>query len=62
MKAKQLAEELLKHPDFDVQFMFNETNPRFLPDWSDFRVFENVCIGDIGYSSQVICLDGEERI
>lgn len=57
MKARELAEQLLKNPDFDI--VFNATEKT-----EDFRVyiknFENIKIIDIGYSDKIILLGGEE--
>ena len=58
MKAKELATQLLEHPDFDVDFSFSEI------DDSEYgmtvRTFENITIGDIGHSDKIIKLSGEE--
>lgn len=57
MKAKDLAEQLLKHPDFDVHFNLFER------DDSDYgaslRTFDAKII-DIGHSDKVIKLGGVE--
>lgn len=60
MKAKDLAELLLKNPDFDVQCVFVDISKcsadHMHPDYH----FVNVCgIADIGYSDKVIVLDTE---
>ena len=60
MKAKELAELLLKNPDFEVQCVFVDASKcsvdHIYPDYN----FVNVCgIADIGYSSKVIVLDTE---
>ena len=60
MKAKELAELLLKNPDFDVQCVFADTSEcsvdHLYPDYH----FVSVCgIADIGYSSKVIVLETE---
>lgn len=61
MKAKDLAERLLKYPDFDVKFSFNETEDFKISNWgTDIREFNNIQVGDIGYSSKIILLDGDE--
>lgn len=59
MKAKELAEKLLRHPDFDVRFSFVERdNSR----WGlTIRSFEDIDIIDIGYSDKVILLGGNEE-
>lgn len=57
MKAKDLAAELLKHPDFDVKFHdFHQEFPGgslCCDSWS------NIEITDIGHSDKVIILTGE---
>ena len=62
MKAKDLAKELMEHPDFEVYFMFDETKDFIVNKQLgvDQRVFKDVCIGDVGHSSQLILLDGTE--
>ena len=57
MKGKELIEQLKGYEDFDIEFSFSEikNNLYFL------RTFENICIGDIGHSSKIIKLDGDER-
>lgn len=59
MKSKELAEKLLKYPDFEIDFCFSEL------DNSDYgmtvRVFNNIAIGDIGHSDKKIRLSGEEE-
>lgn len=57
MKAKELAEQLLKNPDFDVVFTTVDEGDVF---WPNVRRFENIDINDIGYSDKVIILGGEE--
>jgi len=58
MKAKELAEMLLRFPDFDVEFGLLE------PDGSKYgmglRVF-SVAIDDIGYSSEIVRLGPVEE-
>lgn len=59
MKARELAEKLMEHPDFDVEFIFSEEfneNDK----WPTIRKFNNISIGDIGHSDKIIILDGEE--
>lgn len=53
MKAKELAKKLMEHPDFDVKFSSSYG-------WGT-RSFDNIVIGDIGYSSKLIVLDGDEE-
>ena len=57
MKAKELAEQLLKHPDFEVKFhdFYQEFagGPLICDSWS------NISVSDIGHSDKVIVLSGE---
>lgn len=57
MKASELAEKLLKHPDFDIKFHdFHQEfpgGPLACDSWT------NIDVTDIGYSDKVIVLGGE---
>ena len=60
MKAKELAEELLKYPDFDVELIYmtfkrDETHTSF-PDIYKYKIKG---VADIGHSDNIIVLDGE---
>ena len=60
MKAKELAEELLKHPDYDVELVYST----FIRDgihtpFPDVYNYKITGVADIGYSDKVIVLDGE---
>ena len=60
MKAKDLAEELLKYPDFDVELIYST----FIRDgihtpFPDIYTYKITGIADIGHSDKVIVLDGE---
>lgn len=59
MTAKELADKLLEHPNFEVRFSFME------PDGSHYgfvvRTFENLSVSDIGHSDKVMILGGDER-
>ena len=58
--AKDLAELLLKNPDFDVQCVFVDTSKCSAEHFASDYYFVNVCgIADIGYSDKVIVLDTE---
>jgi hypothetical protein len=56
MKAKEIAEQLLLHPDFDVEFR------HFRVDGSEygatFDSFKDIHILDIGHSNKIIVLGG----
>jgi hypothetical protein len=58
MKAKELAELLLEHPDFDVRLIL-ATQAVITPEkpWPEYRNLSVSGIGDIGYSSRVILLE-----
>ena len=57
MKAKELAEELMKYPDFEVEFTHMEFHIHTpFPDIYNYTI---TGIGDIGHSDKVIILDGE---
>ena len=60
MKAKELSDLLLKHPDFEVRFTFSEE------DNSDYGLSVRTFILDersidLGYSSKIFSLGGTER-
>ena len=57
MKARELAEQLLKNPDFDIVFNATEKTEDF---GICIKNFENIKIIDIGYSDKIILLGGEE--
>lgn len=59
MKAKELVKELMKHPDFDVEFSFSETdNSEY---GIDVRIFKSLSVGDIGHADKIIKLNGIEN-
>ena len=59
MKAKELADELLKYPDFDVEFIYltfiRDSIHTPFPDLYEYKI---TGIADIGHSDKVIILDG----
>lgn len=57
MKAKELAEQLLKNPDFDIAFIATEKTEDF---GGHIKNFENITIIDIVDRDKIICLSGEE--
>ncbi len=57
MKAKELAEQLLKNPDFDIVFVTVDSTVGF---GYNIRKFKDIGIADIGYSDKTITLDGIE--
>lgn len=60
MKAKELAEELLKHPDFNVELTYMSFKRDGIhiafPDIYNYKIKG---VADIGYSDKIIILDGE---
>lgn len=61
MKAKDLANELLKHPDFEVQCVYVDEDIAMVDHrWALYRTLKVTDVADIGYSSQVIVLATEE--
>ena len=54
MKAKELAEKLLEHPDFEVKSIFIDYFSGYYPKYHNLKV---AGIADIGYSDKVIVLD-----
>ena len=62
MKAKELAEELLKYPDFDVElFYMTFKRDGIHTPFPDIYNYKIKGIADIGYSDKVIILDGEVK-
>ena len=55
MTAKELAEELLKHPDFKVKGVFVDYFSS--SKWPEQHNLKVCGIADIGYSDKVIVLD-----
>ena len=55
MKAKELAEELLKHPDFKVKGMFVDYFSS--GEWPRYHNLKVYGIADVGYSDKEIILD-----
>ncbi len=60
MKAKDLAKELMKRPDFDVDFSFTDGFSEGEIGWPNQRKFNKIEIADIGYSEKLIRLSGTE--
>jgi hypothetical protein len=53
MKAKELAEMILEHPDHEVSYMaFNDTLERF--------IHYSIVGMDVGHSDKIIYLQGDE--
>lgn len=57
MKAKELAEQLLKNPDFDIVFVTVDSTVGF---GYNIRKFKDIGIANIGYSDKTIALGGIE--
>ena len=59
MTAKELAEMLLKYPDFEVKFsIFECDNSEY---GASVRSWNIIDIGDVGHSSKIIQLEGREE-
>lgn len=59
MKAKDLAEELIKFPDFEVEaYIMVKDGSKWGIELQTYRVES---VGDIGYSDKVIVLDLGEK-
>lgn len=56
MKAKDLIKLLEQHSEFEVQFVFSDKSDKFM----NLRSFENIELADVGHSSKVILLTGDE--
>ena len=57
MKAKDLAEQLLKYPDFDVKFDVCVNATTYDHPWPEYDTFEVVGIADIERGSKTIVLE-----
>lgn len=57
MKAKELISILKQNPDFDVVVTICDGGDKF----PNMRTFENIELADVGHSSKVIVLTGDER-
>lgn len=57
MKAKDLAEQLLKYPDFDVEFNICMVYPSYEHPWAEYKTFGICGIEDIAHSDKVIVLE-----
>lgn len=60
MKAKELAEQLLKYPDFDVEFDICTALPTYDRPWPEYQSYRVRGIDGIADVSKVIILDVEE--
>lgn len=60
MKAKELAEQLLKYPDYDVEFDICTALPTYDHPWPQYQSYKICGIDDVAHSSKVIVLDVEE--
>ena len=60
MKAKELAEILLKHPDFDVEFDICTSMPTYDCPWPTYQSYKICGVSDVAYDSKVLVVDVEE--
>ena len=56
MTAQELIKFLEAHPDFEVQFCFSDKSEKMM----NLRSFKNLEVADVGHSSKVIILTGDE--
>lgn len=62
MKAKELAEILMKNPDFEVDALYTEIyDDKFGYGAINYQTFEVVGITDVGYSEKVVTLDLQDK-
>ncbi len=60
MKAKDLAEQLLKYPDFDVEFDICTATPTYDNPWAHYKSYRVCGIDSVADVSKVIVLDIDE--
>lgn len=60
MTAKELAEQLLKNPDFEVEFDIMTAKPTHDRPWAEYQSYKVVGIDCVANVSQVVVLDIEE--
>jgi len=60
MKAKELAEQLLKYPDYDVEFDICTAPPTYDYPWPQHQSYRICGIDGVVNISKVIVLDVEE--
>ena len=57
MKAHELIAILQRNPDFDIEVVICDGVDKF----PNIRTFTNIELADVGYSSKVIVLTGDEQ-
>lgn len=61
MKAKELADILLRHPDYDVKVSIVTVDDEATGFAAiDYKNYDVTSLADVGYSDKVIVLDTEE--
>ncbi len=58
MKAKELAEQLMQNPDFEVQAMFVNHQEK---GWPNYQTLSVDGIADVGHGSKIIILDVNQK-
>ena len=58
MKAKELAEQLMQNPDFEVQAMFVDHQEK---GWPNYQTLSVDGIADVGHGSKIIILDVNQK-
>lgn len=61
MKAKELAEQLLNCPDFDVEFCVLARRTTVDHPWADYISYKVCGIEDVLYDNKVITLEVESK-
>ena len=57
MKAKELAEQLLKYPDFEIRFAVCTNITTYDHPWPEYTTFRVEGIEDVAHSDEVIVLE-----
>lgn len=62
MKAKELAEQLLKYPDFDVEIGVIITDPVYEYPWGQYQLYKIDGIDGVMCVGKVVVLKAEEVV
>lgn len=57
MRAKELAEQLLKYPDYDVYLEVCVNYTTYDQPWPEYDTFKVVGVSDVGHNSKEIMLE-----
>ena len=61
MKAKELAEQLLKYPGFDVEFDIVARRTTVDHPWAEYIPYRVCGISDVAHDSKIIVLEVESK-